>query len=69
MLLKEYKRPHEMTIDPTQCLLAQGLLCLGIVTRKGCGAACINGNMPCTGCMGPISQARDFGAKAIWSIA
>jgi len=69
ILLKEYKRPHEMAVDPEQCLLIQGLLCLGIVTRKGCGAACIRGNMPCTGCMGPVSQARDYGAKALSSIA
>jgi F420-non-reducing hydrogenase small subunit len=69
ILLKEFKRPHEMNVDPEQCLLTQGLLCLGMVTRKGCDAACINANMPCTGCMGPISRARDFGAKALSSVA
>ena len=67
--LKEFKRPFEIKIDPELCLLAQGLLCLGPVTRKGCGAACVKANMPCTGCMGPTDQVTDYGAKAISAIA
>jgi len=67
--LKEFKRPFEIKIDPELCLLAQGLLCLGPVTRKGCGAACVQANMPCTGCMGPTDQVTDYGAKAISAIA
>jgi len=67
--LKEFKRPFEIKIDPELCLLAQGLLCLGAVTRKGCGAACVKANMPCTGCMGPTDQVTDYGAKAISAIA
>jgi F420-non-reducing hydrogenase small subunit len=67
--LKEFKRPQEILVDPEKCLLAQGLLCLGSVTRSGCGWACINGNMPCTGCLGPTSRVRDFGAKALSAIA
>ncbi|MDX9753673.1 MAG: oxidoreductase [bacterium] len=69
MLVKELKRPHEMIADPEKCLLAQGLLCLGPVTRAGCGAVCVKGNMPCTGCMGPTSRVRDYGAKALSAIA
>ena len=68
-LLKEFKRPTEIIIDPEKCLLAQGLLCLGLATRSGCESACVNGNMPCTGCMGPTSQVLDFGAKALSGIA
>ena len=67
--IKEFKRPHEMLIDQEKCLLAQGLLCLGPATRKGCGSVCIDGNMPCTGCMGPISRVTDFGAKALSAVA
>ncbi len=67
--LKEFKRPFEIKIDPELCLLAQGLLCLGPVTRKGCGAVCVKANMPCTGCMGPTDQVTDYGAKAISAIA
>ncbi|HPA47132.1 MAG TPA: oxidoreductase [bacterium] len=69
MLIKEFKRPHETEIDLETCLLAQGLLCLGPATRSGCGAACINGNMPCTGCLGPTDQVKDYGAKALSGIA
>jgi F420-non-reducing hydrogenase small subunit len=67
--LREFKRPHLVEIDPEKCLLAQGLLCLGPVTRKGCGAACVQVNMPCTGCMGPTSRVSDFGAKALSAMA
>ncbi len=67
--IEEFKRPHQIMIDQEECLLAQGLLCLGPATRSGCEAACINGNMPCTGCMGPTSRVQDYGAKALSAIA
>ncbi len=67
--LKQFLRPHEIVIDETQCLLAQGLLCLGSSTRAGCEAACIKGNMPCTGCCGAPGQVRDQGAKTLSAIA
>ncbi|MCS6965097.1 hypothetical protein [Thermoflexus sp.] len=69
LALKELKRPHQVLIDPETCLLAQGLLCLGPATRSGCGAACITGNMPCTGCLGPTSRVLDGGAKALSAVA
>jgi F420-non-reducing hydrogenase small subunit len=62
--ISAFKRPHEVIIDEDQCLLAQGILCLGPATRSGCGSRCIKGNMPCTGCFGPMSRVRDGGAKA-----
>ncbi len=67
--IREFKRPHQVMIDPHECLLAQGLLCLGPVTRKGCEGACTKANMPCTGCMGPTSRVVDFGGKAISAMA
>jgi len=69
LALAEYHRPHEVIVDPEKCLLAQGVVCLGPATRSGCEARCIEGNMPCTGCFGPTSRVRDFGAKAISGIA
>ncbi len=69
LALKEFKRPHLTAIDQKECLLAQGLLCLGPVTRDGCGTPCIKGNMPCTGCLGPTSHVLDYGAKALSAIA
>ena len=67
--ITEWKRPHEAVIDPKRCILAQGFLCLGPVTRCGCDSPCIKANMPCTGCIGPISQIKDYGAKAVATIA
>ncbi len=65
----EYKRPHLANIDAETCLLAQGFVCLGSATRGGCGAQCINGNMPCSGCFGPVSRVRDHGAKILSALA
>jgi len=69
LLVKEFKRVHQVVADQTTCLLAQGLVCLGAATRAGCEARCIRGNMPCTGCFGATSRVRDFGAKALSAIA
>jgi F420-non-reducing hydrogenase small subunit len=69
LLVKEFKRVHQIAPDQQTCLLAQGLVCLGAATRAGCDARCIRGNMPCTGCFGPTSRVRDFGAKALSAIA
>jgi len=65
LLLKDIRRVHLTKVDPEKCLLAQGLLCLGPVTRGGCEALCVKGNMPCTGCFGPTDEVRDQGAKGI----
>jgi F420-non-reducing hydrogenase small subunit len=67
--IKEFKRPHQILIDTEECLLAQGLLCMGPATRSGCEATCVKGNMPCTGCLGPTSRVLDQGAKALSAIA
>jgi len=69
LTLSEFKRPHEVLVDEEKCLMAQGLLCLGPATRAGCEALCVQGNMPCSGCFGPPSRVRDFGAKALSAIA
>lgn len=63
--LAELTRPHKKVLDPDQCFLAQGVVCLGPATRAGCEAACPGGNMPCTGCFGPTSRVRDHGAKML----
>jgi F420-non-reducing hydrogenase small subunit len=64
----EFKRPHEVKLDPELCFLAQGVVCMGPATRSGCGAPCTAGGMPCTGCGGPTSRVRDHGAKALSSL-
>jgi F420-non-reducing hydrogenase small subunit len=67
--LTEFKRPHEIIADPEKCLLAQGLACMGPATRGGCDAVCIQGNMPCAGCFGPVSRVTDHGAKILSYLA
>ncbi|MDI9642816.1 MAG: oxidoreductase [Archaeoglobales archaeon] len=65
VLVKEFKRPDKAKPEPNKCLLAQGFLCMGPVTRGGCTALCIKGNMPCTGCFGLLDGIVDYGGKAI----
>ena len=67
--IKEIKRPHEIKLDPEKCFLEQGLICLGAATRSGCEERCIKGNMPCRGCMGPVKEVIDQGAKGLSMVA
>jgi F420-non-reducing hydrogenase small subunit len=64
----QFKRPHQVMLDPNVCLLAQSVVCMGPATRGGCEAVCPGGNMPCTGCFGPTSRVRDQGAKFLSSV-
>ncbi len=62
-------RPHEILQDPGQCLLEQGIICAGSVTRSGCGVRCPNSGMPCRGCYGPPPNVVDQGAKLLSAVA
>jgi len=52
----------DQPIDQMQCLLEQGYLCAGPVTRAGCAGndgeapRCISARVPCRGCYGPVRQ-------------
>ena len=52
----------EKPVDEMRCLLEQGYLCMGPVTRAGCAGAdgkaprCIAARVPCRGCYGPVRQ-------------
>lgn len=50
---KKYPVCVECKQNLHHCLLDEGKICLGPVTRAGCDAVCINGKMPCYGCRGP----------------
>lgn len=63
------RRPYEIVANPTDCLLEQGLVCCGPVTRSGCGARCPASGMPCRGCYGPLPGAYDQGAKLVTTVA
>jgi len=63
--VSRFYRTWEIIPNTSQCLLEQGLVCMGIATRQGCGALCPAVNMPCTGCYGPPEGVHDQGAKMI----
>lgn len=67
--INDIKRIHEVEASPDTCFLVQGILCMGIATRGGCGESCININMPCRGCFGPVEGVIDSGAKFISALA
>jgi F420-non-reducing hydrogenase small subunit len=63
--LKQFFRPFEIQPDPNECLLDQGIICMGPATRSGCDALCTKANMPCRGCYGPPPNVVDQGAKMV----
>jgi len=67
--IKRFFRPWEIVPNPEQCLLDQGIICLGPATRSGCGALCVKANMPCRGCYGPPPNVTDQGVKMISALA
>ncbi len=62
-------RVHEKAPEPEKCLLEQGILCMGLATRSGCGAQCLKVDMPCTGCGGPAPNVPEQGAAMISALA
>ncbi|MDI6846723.1 MAG: hypothetical protein QMD23_01105 [Candidatus Bathyarchaeia archaeon] len=42
---------------------------MGPATRGGCGALCINANMPCTGCGGPCPNVLEQWAAMISALS
>ena len=67
--IERFYRPYEVQPDPDQCLLEQGIMCLGIATRSGCGALCPTVGMGCRGCYGPPEGVIDQGAKMLSAVA
>jgi len=69
LAIREIKRIHEVEADLDVCFLAQGIICLGPATRDGCGESCMNINIPCRGCFGPVEGVADSGAKFVSALA
>ena len=67
--IKKFVRPHEIIIDPDECLLDQGILCMGPATRSGCGALCVKANVPCRGCYGAPPNVQDQGIKMLSALS
>ena len=67
--IAEVKRVATHIADPDTCFLAQGFVCMGPATRGGCGSRCVEGNMPCRGCFGPMDEVSYQGAKFLSAFA
>jgi len=63
------KRDYEGLPNIEDCLIEQGYICMGPVTKAGCGGLCIKVNTPCTGCYGQtkwgVNQAERFAETVI----
>ncbi|MFW9934042.1 MAG: hypothetical protein ACFFDU_00750 [Candidatus Thorarchaeota archaeon] len=57
-LKKNYAVCVECRLKENACLMKEGKLCLGPITRAGCGALCPSVGFPCEGCWGPVPQAN-----------
>lgn len=66
---QRFYRTFELTPDTGTCLLEQGLICMGVATRGGCGALCPRVAMGCRGCYGAPEGVLDQGARMIAAIA
>jgi len=62
-------RTYQTLPDPQKCLLEQGIICMGPATRGGCGSICLDANMPCRGCYGPLPKAIDQGGKMLSALS
>ncbi len=67
--ITEIKEPYQVDIDPTQCLMEQGILCLGPATMGGCGARCTRVGQPCRGCYGASPDVQEQGASIFTAVA
>ncbi|MDH7477363.1 MAG: F420-nonreducing hydrogenase [Candidatus Bathyarchaeota archaeon] len=47
---------YEKEANPELCLVSQGFMCLGSLTRDGCGAPCPRAGFTCFGCRGPADS-------------
>jgi len=68
--IKKFIRIQDLDhLDPTLCLIEQGVPCNGPATRQGCGALCPTAGAQCIGCYGPAEGVVDYGARLITSFA
>ncbi len=54
-----FQQSPDEPLDKMRCILEQGMLCMGPVTRAGCGGdgitpRCLTARVPCRGCYGPV---------------
>ncbi|MFX0058398.1 MAG: hypothetical protein ACFE85_06370 [Candidatus Hodarchaeota archaeon] len=57
------KRDYEGLPNMDDCLIEQGYICMGPVTKAGCGGLCLKVNAPCTGCFGQTEWVTDQASR------
>ena len=67
--ITSFKRIMMTEVDPSLCLLEQGIPCNGPATRSGCNARCPTAGAQCIGCYGPAEGVVDYGARLISAFA
>ncbi len=69
-LIKQFTRIQDIApLDPSLCILEQGIPCNGPATRSGCNARCPQAGAQCIGCYGPAEGVMDYGARLITAFA
>ena len=69
-LITAFRRIQDISpVDPTLCILEQGVPCNGPATRSGCNARCPQVGAQCIGCYGPAEGVLDYGARLISAFA
>jgi F420-non-reducing hydrogenase small subunit len=66
--ISQIYRVYEKVPEPERCLMEQGIICMGMATRSGCGAQCLKVDMPCTGCGGAAPNQPEVGAGMITAL-
>ena len=68
--IKSFKRIQDIApLDPTLCILEQGIPCNGPATLSGCKARCPQVGAQCIGCYGPAEGVIDYGARLMTAFA
>ncbi len=69
MKMDKVKRDYQGLPNQEDCFIEQGYICMGPVTKAGCGGLCIRVNAPCTGCYGQtipgVNQAERYADTVI----
>jgi len=54
-------------INENVCFFEKDEICLGVITRTGCGARCVTLGRPCTGCRGLAPDANLASAREVFA--
>ncbi|MFX1558260.1 MAG: hypothetical protein ACFFC9_13480 [Promethearchaeota archaeon] len=61
--MTKVRRDYEGLPNMDDCLIEQGYICMGPVTKAGCGGLCMRVNAPCTGCFGQTEWVADQASR------